>query len=52
MSWFEFEILKIADFKLKFYPSDIGRMKKVCIIGGGPAGIMVAGALQGRIRNF
>jgi len=25
---------------------DIGRMKKVCIIGGGPAGIMVAGALQ------
>merc|ERR1712227_161081 len=25
---------------------DIERMKKVCIIGGGPAGIMVAGALQ------
>jgi len=31
---------------------DIGRMKKVCIIGGGPAGIMVAGALQGHAEIY
>ena len=27
-------------------------MKKVCIIGGGPAGLMVAGAIQGRVRQW
>merc|ERR1712227_129092 len=32
--------------------TDIGRMKKVCIIGGGPAGIMVAGALQGHAEIY
>ena len=52
MSWSELESLKSKNFKVLFILQIFLKMKKVCIIGGGPAGIMVAGALKSRVRKF